>query len=157
MNFSGLLESSYLSIGLDLNLSGQETYLSVGARARNPPPPQWCGSSYWRVPWRGRRPCPKTPSVIDDIAEVITTTFSLPAVLSYPSMHVIVGQTPIAAGRGCCFISSSFCSIIRSVTTRGFTSMVSGRWCRCDDVACRLNPLLGQSDEWRVRWDHPLD
>jgi hypothetical protein len=39
MNFLGLLESSYLSIGLGLNLSGQETCLSDGARARNPPLP----------------------------------------------------------------------------------------------------------------------
>jgi hypothetical protein len=37
MNSSRLLESSYLSIGPDLNLSGQETYLSVGATVQNPP------------------------------------------------------------------------------------------------------------------------
>jgi hypothetical protein len=37
MNSSGLLEPSYLSIGPGLNLSGQETYLSAGARAQKPP------------------------------------------------------------------------------------------------------------------------
>jgi hypothetical protein len=42
------------------------------------------------------------PSVIDDVAEVVTTTIilSLPTVLSYPSTRVIVGQAPIADGRG---------------------------------------------------------
>jgi hypothetical protein len=41
------------------------------------------------------------PSVIDDIAEVITivTIFSLLTVLHYPPTHVIVSQMPVAAGR----------------------------------------------------------
>jgi hypothetical protein len=38
------------------------------------------------------------PSVVDDVAEVVVimTIFSLPAVLSYPLMCIVVGQTPVA-------------------------------------------------------------
>jgi hypothetical protein len=38
------------------------------------------------------------PSVVDDVAEVVVimTIFSLPAVLSYPPMCIVVGQTPVA-------------------------------------------------------------
>jgi hypothetical protein len=34
--------------------------------------------------------------------------------------------------------------------------MVTSRWGHYDDVTRCLNPLLGQGDEWRVRWDHSL-
>jgi hypothetical protein len=44
MNSSGLLEPSYLSIGLGLNLSRQTTYLSSGARAWNAPLPDGVGT-----------------------------------------------------------------------------------------------------------------
>jgi hypothetical protein len=98
------------------------------------------------------------PSVINDIAEIIAiaTIFSLTEVLSYSSTCVIVGETPVATDRCCCFTSGSFCLIIRSVITKGLALMVSVRLGRCDDVA-RLNPLLGQGDKWRVWWDHSLD
>jgi hypothetical protein len=88
---------------------------------------------------------------------VTLTIFSLPTVLSYPSMCVVVGQTLVAAGRCCYFTSVSFCLIMRSVPTRGLTPMVSSRWGCCDGVASHLKPLLGQGDQWRVWWDHPLD
>jgi hypothetical protein len=39
MNYSGLLEPSYLSMDPGLNLSSQATYLSDGARAQKPPLP----------------------------------------------------------------------------------------------------------------------
>jgi hypothetical protein len=85
------------------------------------------------------------PSIIDDVVEVIaiTTIFSLPAVLIYPSMHVVVGQMTIATGQCCCFNLGSFYPIMRLVTTKGLISMVSNRWDHCDDVARCLNPLLG--------------
>jgi hypothetical protein len=83
--------------------------------------------------------------IIDDITNVggLLTILLLPAILSYPPMRIIVSQASIAAGRGCCFTSGLPCLIIRLVTNKGLTSMVSGRWCYCDDVACCLNPLLG--------------
>jgi hypothetical protein len=87
---------------------------------------------------------------------MITTIFLVLAVLSYPPLHVIISQAPVAVDRGCYFTSGSFCPIMRSVTTRGLISMVFGCW-GCDNVACCLNPLLGQGNDWRVWWDHPLD
>jgi hypothetical protein len=92
-----------------------------------------------------------TSSVVNDIVEIvaIATIFSLMEVLSYSSTCVIVGETPIAADRCCCFTSGSFYLIIRSVTTKGLALMVFIRWGRCDDVAC-LNPLLGQGDKWSL-------
>jgi hypothetical protein len=55
----------------------------------------------------GRRSCPIAPLIIDDITNVsgLLTILLLPTVLSYPPMHIIVIQTSIAAGRGCCFTS----------------------------------------------------
>jgi hypothetical protein len=88
---------------------------------------------------------------------MIATVFSLPVILSYPPTRIVIGQTVVAAGRGCYFTLSSFCPIVRSVTTRRLAPMVSDRWCCCDDVARYLNPLLGQGDEWRVMWGHPLN
>jgi hypothetical protein len=89
------------------------------------------------------------PSVVDDIADIIliATIFSLPAVLRYLLSRVIVGQTPVATGQWCCFTSGSFSLIMWSVATRGLKSLVFGSWGRCNDVACCLNPLLGQGDE----------
>jgi hypothetical protein len=68
------------------------------------------------------------PSVVNDVVEVIMimTIFSLLAVLSYPPTCIIIAQAPIAAGQGCCFTSSTFCLIVRSVTTRGLTPSVFG-------------------------------
>jgi hypothetical protein len=41
------------------------------------------------------------PFAIDDVMEVImiVTIFSLPTVLSYQPTRMVVGQTPVAAGR----------------------------------------------------------
>jgi hypothetical protein len=75
---------------------------------------------------------------------MVMTVLSLPMVLSYPPMHIIISQKSIATGQGCCFTSSSLYPIVRLVTNRGLTLMVFGRWCSCDDVAYCLNPLLGQ-------------
>jgi hypothetical protein len=107
----------------------------------------------------GRVPRFGTPPIIDDIVEVVTiaVVFPLSVVLSYSPTRIIIGQTPIVVGRGCCFTLSLFCPIVRSVTTRGLTLMVFGRWCCCDDIARCLNPMLGQGDEWRVMWDHPMN
>jgi hypothetical protein len=44
MNFLGLLDSSYLSIGPGLNLSDQVTCLSLGARVQNAPLPDGVGA-----------------------------------------------------------------------------------------------------------------
>jgi hypothetical protein len=78
------------------------------------------------------------------------TIFLVLAVLSYPLLHVVISQMPVAADQGCYFTSGSFCTIMRLVTTRGLISMVFGRWGHCDNVACCLNPLLGQGNDWRV-------
>jgi hypothetical protein len=103
--------------------------------------------------------CPETSSIINDIEEIvtITTVFSLSAVLSYPPAHIVINEMPMVTGRGSYFTQSSFWPIVWSVTTRGVAPMVSSRWCCFDDVARCLNPLLGQSDEWRVLWDHLLN
>jgi hypothetical protein len=66
------------------------------------------------------------PSIADDVVEVITTIFLLPAVLNYLPMRIIVSQAPIAAKQGCYSTSGSFCLINRLVTTRELTPMVSG-------------------------------
>jgi hypothetical protein len=85
------------------------------------------------------------PFVIDDVAEVIAimTIFPQPVVLSYPLTRVIVGQMSVATDQCCCFTLGSFSLILRSVTTRGLTPMVTDCWCHCGDVARCLNPLLG--------------
>jgi hypothetical protein len=63
------------------------------------------------------------------------TIFSLSTVLSYLSIGVIVGQTPIATSQGCCFSLSSFYPINQSVTTRGLT-----RWFSAIGVVAMMLP-----------------
>jgi hypothetical protein len=107
----------------------------------------------------GQQPCPKASSIIDDIAEVdgIAIILSLPAVLSYSSTSVIVSWASISAGRGYFFTSGTLRPIGRLVPKGRLTSMVSCRLLCCYYLAHRFSPLLGQSHEWGVLWDHMLN
>jgi hypothetical protein len=57
------------------------------SRAQKPPIP------HWETSWRGRRPCPMTPLIIHEVAEVfaVMTVLSQVAVLGNPPPHVVVG------------------------------------------------------------------
>jgi hypothetical protein len=74
-----------------------------------------------------------------------TIVLSLPTILSYPPTCIVISQTSVGAGRGCCFTPGSLCPIVRSVANRGLAPMVSGRWCYCDDVAHCLNPCWAKA------------
>jgi hypothetical protein len=56
-------------------------------------PPCWGDISCWRMSWRGRRPCPETPPIIDNVTEVFmfTAALSQVVVLSNPPTCVVVG------------------------------------------------------------------
>jgi hypothetical protein len=75
--------------------------------------------------------------------------------LSY--VCVVVSQVSISAGRGCFFTLGALCSIGRPVFNAGFALMVASQWFCCDDLAHRFSPLLSQSDERGVLWDHALN
>jgi hypothetical protein len=66
----------------------------LGCQVTKRVPPEWSGGSHMRAPARGggRRPCPVTSYVVNDVAEVswIVIIFALPMVLSYPLMSIIV-------------------------------------------------------------------
>jgi hypothetical protein len=74
--------------------------------------------------------------------------------------EVVLSQLRLAALACCVNVGSRFplislcsstlgslCPINRPITNRGLTPLVSDRWRCCNDVACRLNPLLGQGHE----------
>jgi hypothetical protein len=82
MNSSGLLKPTYLSIGPGLNLSGQATYLSPGARARNVP-----SLMAWQLASESAMEGMATMlSVVDDVLEVITIMIILSIL-----MGVVIG------------------------------------------------------------------
>jgi hypothetical protein len=152
MNSSGLLGFSYLSIGPSLNLSGQTTCLSSGAKAWNVSLLDGVGTH------------PRERRGGDDVLAMrhllssmtlqkvswITTIFALPMVLSYPPTSIIVDQMSIFVGRGCFFISCALRPIGRPVANGGLTPMVPSQWFCCNNLARRFGPLLSQSNEWRV-------
>jgi hypothetical protein len=148
LSFFGLLELPYSSIGLGLNLSGHATCLSGGARAWNAP----LLNRVTSLTGEHRGGVGNLALRLLRIVEVITIAiiFSLPMVLSYPSTCIVVGQAPVATRRGCWLASVSFLLDLRSVTIKGLAPMIFGRRCHYDDVACYMNPLLGQGDKWRV-------
>jgi hypothetical protein len=64
-------------------------------------PPRWGDITCWRTSWRGQRPYPEMPPIVDDVAEVLAvmTALSQVAVLSNPPPRVVVGKTAVAACR----------------------------------------------------------
>jgi hypothetical protein len=55
------------------------------------------------VPLRGRHPCPKASSVVDDVVEVrwIGVILPLPVALSYPPMSETLNQVSVSTGERC--------------------------------------------------------
>jgi hypothetical protein len=80
-----------LSMCPALNLSGQTTYLSDGARAQKPPLPDGVASLTGECRGGVGDLCPEMSSIVDDVAEgfAVTTALSQVAVLSNPPPHVI--------------------------------------------------------------------
>jgi hypothetical protein len=91
-------------------------------------------------------------SDINGIAYVsgITIMLALPQILCYPAVGIIVCQAFVTAGRGCFFDPSSLCPIVRLVFDGWLTSSVTHRWFSYSNLNYSLNPLLGQSFQWRV-------
>jgi hypothetical protein len=100
-----------------------------------------------------------TSSIIDDVVEVswITIILTLPTVLSYLSMCIIIDRVSIFAVRRCFFTSSVLCPIDRPVANEGLALMVSSRWFCYNNLTHHFGPLMSQSDEWRVLLDHELE
>jgi hypothetical protein len=85
---------------------------------------------------------------------MITTIFTLLAVLSYPATCIVIGQTSVTTGRRCFLTLGMLCLIVRPVSNRGLTPLVASRLFYCNDLTRRLSPLLGQSNERRAIYDH---
>jgi hypothetical protein len=56
-------------------------------------PPWWGDICHWRTSWRGRRPHPEMPPIVNDVAKVFVVMIALSqvVVLSDPSTRIVVG------------------------------------------------------------------
>jgi hypothetical protein len=72
-------------------------------------------------------------------------------------MHVIICQSSDAAGRRCFFTSDELHPIGRPISNRGLALIIASQWFYSYNLANRFSPLLSQSNERGILWDHALN